>query len=703
MKIGKLSKQFKGKTKNKNRNRKLNNNNNKKNQTKISEKVITKIKNIKKSLLKINNAKSFKKNEENISTILKSNIAMNMSINNINNSLNNISSNKQIINEIGNIKQSNIIGNIPKDAIINKIVDSINNKDIDKSLQQDTPEIEIDSKNKMEIHKEINLIIDNNTLKSDINSLLEKTIIDSSKSKAENLNKNPELIKIKNEEILLKMNSIENGNSTPENELNNVMVSNENKEVNDDKIDKIIPFDKDKDTLNIQSELNEKDISNNKTNSNNSSEVKIEMQSTNPENNEISKTDLNKIEKPDNFDNNINISNYATNNNNMSLVVEIDSFKINNSKGEINSKQLNSIINTEKEDNTSNSLEKNKVDKNEREMKEKKVDSKNSETITKNSNKNKKEINSENREILHLRNLSKQTTEKDILSNFEIIGEIEEFHYLTRLANINEGIIIYKFKGCCEEAIQLMRNVKINGKLCKIKMIDEKEKDSLLEKENKSAVTRRSTRIRKSSETEKTNNIDNKLKSPKKETSSTSNKNESPKKVTAGTKRKTLENSDSLESTQSSKKAANDTFIKSNNNENNGTAKVVTTTANNKRKTPDEIETTKRATKRKAVEKKDTTDGTPAEPEITNDPTKQSKTKTKTKSKSTSESTKNKSHGGKIIKFFFIKRIVMNQVVTIYSILEKYGNILSFEYIKNKKFEGLWYVIPTLIFILLNF
>jgi hypothetical protein len=43
-----------------------------------------------------------------------------------------------------------------------------------------------------------------------------------------------------------------------------------------------------------------------------------------------------------------------------------------------------------------------------------------------------------------------------------------------------------------------------------------------------------------------------------------------------------------------------------------------------------------------------------------------------------------------ITKFFFIKRINMNQIVSIYSVLENYGQIISFEYIKNKKFEELW-------------
>ena len=226
-----------------------------------------------------------------------------------------------------------------------------------------------------------------------------------------------------------------------------------------------------------------------------------------------------------------------------------------------------------------------------------------------------------------------------------------------------------------------MRNVKINGKLCKLKIIDEKEKDLLIEKDSKPLATRRSTRIRKNSETEKKNDPDNTLKSPKKTTPS--NKNDSSKKVTAGTKRKTLENSDALENPQSSKKIAND-INKSNNNENKDN--IEKTTNKNKRKSPEDIESTNIVNKRKAVEENNSNDNlmetqTISENEISNDTTKQAKTKSKSKNDS-----------GKIIKFFFIKRIVMNQVVTIYSILEEYGNILSFEYIKNKKFEGLWYV-----------
>ncbi|ORX59089.1 hypothetical protein BCR36DRAFT_579722 [Piromyces finnis] len=454
-------------------------------------------------------------------------------------------------------------------------------------------------------------------------------------------------------------------------------------------------------------------------------------------------------------------------------------------KNDVKSKEISHPVKIKKENN---------VIKSPKIKKGKKVIDKSIENMDSTPKKVKKEKNTENREILHIRNISKQTTEKELLSNFEIIGDIDEFHYLTRSASINEGIIIYKYKGHGEEAIQLMNNVKINGKLCKLKLVDEDEKDTLMKKENKSVA-----RVKKSSETENSkgsDKIDNKLKSPKK--ISTPIENESLKKE--GTKRKLPEKDDTIEKQKSQKKIASSTpkkdttkKIESNkskdvsektptkkgesnkskdvsektpnkkgesnksknvsektptkkgesnksknvsektpnkkgesnkskdvsektpnkkgesnkskdvsekvttkkvesNKSKNASEKATTSTNSKKRKLAEETETQKKSSKRKATEKKNSTDNikeneTTTKSESTNETSKHPKTNSKSKIKT--EPTESKSQGD-IIKFFFIKRIVMNQVVSIYSVLEEYGNILSFEYIKNKKFEGLW-------------
>ena len=61
----------------------------------------------------------------------------------------------------------------------------------------------------------------------------------------------------------------------------------------------------------------------------------------------------------------------------------------------------------------------------------------------KNSDKSNKSNNNDHKHkhkgIIYLWNISKLTTEKELLSHFEILGDIEELKYFTKKSSINEG------------------------------------------------------------------------------------------------------------------------------------------------------------------------------------------------------------------------------------------------------------------------